>query len=345
MARRLLPQLTTPVATRPEVAGGRSATAGGEVDGRAHALQGVTNSVLDDRVPWPAVVLERFEAHLRFGVQLAPNTVQTYLYESRSFLQRCHGEGCDLDDLGAPQIIEHLVARQAAGLDQRTIGKALSSIKALFRYLVDEGLIGASPAALVDSPRVSRRLPQVLSQDEVDRLLAAIDCGDELGRRDRALFQLIYSCGLRVSEALGLDLNAVSTINGVIRVRGKGNKERLVPLVGRGRSTLERYLEETRPALTGRWPTPAIFLSIRGQRLSRKGVWKRFKQVSSRAGVPNAKIHTLRHSFATHLLQGGADLRSVQELLGHADITTTQIYTHVETDQLQGYHRSHHPRG
>ena len=290
-------------------------------------------------------ILDGFAGYLRFEANLAPATIETYLYECRTFLWFCAEQGNDPDDIGAAHIVDYLIHRQTEGLDQRSLGKALSSIRRLLEHLVDEGVLPGSPAALVDSPRMSRRLPEVLTLEQVDRLLAVIDTSTPVGGRDLALFELIYACGLRVSEAVGLDQSAVSVANSVIRVRGKGDKERLVPLIGRGRSVLDHYLRQVRPALTASTPVAAVFLSGRGQRLSRKTAWKRFKQHSRVAGVPHAKIHSLRHSFATHLLRGGADLRSVQELLGHADISTTQIYTHVDTTQLQGYHARFHPRG
>ncbi|MDE0026755.1 MAG: tyrosine-type recombinase/integrase, partial [Spirochaetaceae bacterium] len=190
-----------------------------------------------------------------------------------------------------------------------------------------------------------RRIPRVLSVAQVERFLAAIDTGTPAGIRDRALFELIYSAGLRVGEVVALDRGRLYLAQACVRVLGKGSRERIVPLGEPAVAWLGRYLTEARPHLLRRGAaTDAAFLNQRGGRLSRKGIWKRFQEVCAGAGI-DAKVHTLRHSFATHLLAGGADLRSVQELLGHADLTTTQIYTHVEREELHAEHRRYHPRG
>jgi integrase/recombinase XerD len=194
-------------------------------------------------------------------------------------------------------------------------------------------------------PKAESAIPSVFSLDEVELFLSSIDIGDPLGLRDRALFELIYSCGLRVSEAIALDLGSVYSKESLVRVTGKGNKERLVPIGETAIFWLKKYLSDSRPSLVadikkGMW----VFLSRRGKCLGRKGVWKRFKEICMKAGI-EGKVHTLRHSFATHLLSGGADLRSVQELLGHADISTTQVYTHVDEPVLHKAHKKYHPRG
>ena len=189
------------------------------------------------------------------------------------------------------------------------------------------------------------RIPRCLAPEEVDRLLAGADPADPVGLRDAALFELVYSCGLRASEAVDLTLGRVSLAEGIVRVMGKGSRERLVPVGDRAKAMLERYLAEARPRLArASRPCDALFLGRLGRRLSRKTVWRAFKRLAALAGL-EATAHTLRHSFATHLLSGGADLRSVQELLGHADIATTQIYTHVSQDALRRVHNTLHPRG
>jgi integrase/recombinase XerD len=193
-------------------------------------------------------------------------------------------------------------------------------------------------------PRSSRRIPEVYTLEQVERILAAIDTTTPAGIRDRFLFELIYSCGLRVSEAVALTMDRIYLEASMLRVVGKGSKERLVPMGEQALLWMRRYLEESRPALLKDRKERALFINRSGGRLSRKGMWKRFKEVLALAGV-EGKIHTLRHSFATHLLQGGADLRAVQSLLGHADIGTTQIYTHVDEGALHGQHRRFHPRG
>lgn len=188
------------------------------------------------------------------------------------------------------------------------------------------------------------RIPRYLKTEEIERLLDACDPGQPLGIRDRAIFELIYSCGLRVSEAVGLTVARISLHERAVRVMGKGARERMVPLGERARKDLGEYLSSVRPSLLGRSSVDELFLGRGGKKLSRKTVWKIFKRLAASAGL-EAKVHTLRHSFATHLLQGGADLRSVQELLGHADIGTTQIYTHVSQEVLKRTHAEFHPRG
>ena len=178
----------------------------------------------------------------------------------------------------------------------------------------------------------------------MDRLLAAVDTATPSGLRDRALFELIYSCGLRVSEAVALQVSSLHLQQGFVTVAGKGGRQRLVPLMGAALDWIARYLQDGRPALARAPGEAALFLNRAGSRLTRAGMWKRFQDAAARAGV-SGKLHTLRHSFATHLLGGGADLRSVQELLGHADISTTQIYTHLDAADLRDAHRRHHPRG
>jgi integrase/recombinase XerD len=219
--------------------------------------------------------------------------------------------------------------RERDGLQARSTAKAISALRSFFKYLVQKGRRIDNPAALLERPRGSQRLPQTLSREAVDALLDRIKTVSPQGLRDRALFELVYSAGLRISEAAGLDLQDLFMKEGILRVRGKGDKERLCPFGGEALLWIRRYLEEARPVLAGKVRSGALFLGRGGKRLSRKGIWKNYAAHASALGV-SSKVHTLRHSFATELLAGGADLRSVQELLGHADLSTTQIYTHVD---------------
>ena len=284
-----------------------------------------------------------FETHLRLELGHAQQTVDTYLLECRGFLEwrerQPAGKATEAD-----RVMDYLLERKLGNLDERTIAKSLSAIRSFYRFLVSRGDAESNPAELIETPRVQRRVPRVFSVEEVERLLACIETGTAAGIRDRALFELIYSCGLRVSEAADLTLDRLNFREAAVRVVGKGSRERWVPLGEVASAWLRRYLEAGRPGLASRRAVAWVFLNHRGERLSRKGMWKRFKEIAARAGV-EGKIHTLRHSYATHLLQGGADLRSVQELLGHADIMTTQIYTHIGRRELQDYHRRYHPRG
>ena len=222
------------------------------------------------------------------------------------------------------------------------MARVVSSLHAFYKFMRLEGLRLDDPSELIETPKQERSLPSVLAPEEVDRFLGSIDPSTPRGLRDRALFELIYSCGLRISEAADLSFDRLYLRERVIRVIGKGRKERLVPFGEEAALWLGRYIEEGRPALAkGR--SDRVFLNQAGKGISRKGIWKRFDGLRDASGV-TAKVHTFRHSFATHLLAGGADLRTVQELLGHSDISTTQIYTHIEPESLQDYHRDYFPR-
>ena len=304
----------------------------------------------------------QFADFLRSVEGLSELTIDTYAAEARRFLRfLAH----DRSSERAPErpgasgaVVGYLMERQAEGAGSPTLAKAISALRAWYRFVEAEAPAGGdrsaapeqpNPAAEVAPPRAARRIPRVLAVEEVERFLAAIDVTAPAGIRDRALFELIYSSGLRVSEAVALDRSRLYLEQACVRLLGKGARERIVPLGEPAVAWLRRYLDEARPRLrrraaTGRPAADAVFLNQRGGRLSRKGIWKRFHAISVAAGL-QAKVHTLRHSFATHLLSGGADLRSVQELLGHSDITTTQIYTHVEREDLRQQHRRYHPRG
>ncbi|TVQ26711.1 MAG: site-specific tyrosine recombinase XerD [Spirochaetaceae bacterium] len=290
--------------------------------------------------------LERFEDYLSVELRLSRQTVETYMRECRMLSRFAAVQKVDVADLDTDTIVSYLVSRRGEnGVDQRTVAKIISAIRAMYHFLVIDDYRPDNPALLLEVPRAEQRIPGVLRVEEIDELLASIDCSTPRGMRDRALFELIYSCGLRISEAVELRLNSIYLREGVVRVRGKGDRERLVPLGEEAVQRLSDYLEKGRPKLVRtKKRTDSLFLNNRGEGLSRKGMWKRFRELSGKTGI-DAKVHTLRHSFATHLLEGGADLRSVQELLGHQDISTTQIYTHVDRDALAEYHRTHHPRG
>jgi integrase/recombinase XerD len=206
-----------------------------------------------------------------------------------------------------------------------------------------EGLRAVDPSLLIRTPKQERNLPDVLQPREVDHFLESIDLSTPNGLRDRALFELIYSCGLRISEAAGLTFDRLYMEERLLRVVGKRKKERIVPFGSEAHHWIAKYLAEGRPKLEKRRRSDLVFLNQEGEGISRKGIWKRFSGIRQVSGV-SAKVHTFRHSFATHLLAGGADLRTVQELLGHSDIATTQIYTHIDEEALQGYHREFFPR-
>jgi len=230
------------------------------------------------------------------------------------------------------------------GRSPATVARKLAAVKGFFKFLEGERVIAKSPTAFIETPRLWRRLPQTLNLEEVERLLASIKA-EGLGLRDLAMLELLYGAGLRVSELISLDLGSWNQDAGFIRCIGKGNKERIVPLGRRGADALSRYLLQERPGLVGKRPAVALFVGRGGQRLTRQRVFQLLRQYAKAGLIPKTiGPHTLRHSFATHLLERGADLRTVQELLGHANISTTQRYTHVDKARLKSVHEKFHPR-
>jgi integrase/recombinase XerD len=315
---------------------------------------------------------ERYRAYLLAARRRSPLTAEVYLRESALLASWLRERDLSPATAGSSDILGYLVWRQSggatrddparsigenrgtpsvprrdnparsAGLSRKTMARVVSSIHAFYKFMRLEGLREDDPSGLIQTPKQERTLPVVLAPEEVDRFLASIDPGTPRGLRDRALFELIYSCGLRISEAAALTFDQLYLRERVIRVVGKRRKERLVPFGEAAASWIARYLEEGRPALA-KARTDRVFLNQAGRGISRKGIWKRFDGFRDATGV-KAKVHTFRHSFATHLLAGGADLRTVQELLGHSDISTTQIYTHIEPESLRDYHRDYFPR-
>ncbi len=248
-------------------------------------------------------------------------------------------------DVDGPALRDYVYHLKDEGLAATSIRRALSAIRTYFGFLMAEGLVGRDPTERVDTPRTTRKLPSVLSRDEVAAILEAPDPSDRLYWRDRAMLEFAYASGVRVSELIGLGVRDLMMEDGFARVFGKGSKERLVPLGRASRRALDVYLREIRPGLDRGGADGRVFLNARGTPLSRMGVWKILRKHVRRAGVKKRVTpHVLRHSFATHLLEGGADLASVQEMLGHADIATTQIYTHVDREYLRDVHRRYHPR-
>jgi integrase/recombinase XerD len=289
-------------------------------------------------------MLKQYHSRLLLLERRAPLTAETYGFEIRRFLGWLSREGIPVEKTDIPLLARYLeFRRRQDGIDSRSTAKAVSALRSFFRYLNDTGLKEDNPAAILESPRRNLRLPGVHPREAVDRMLAAIDTTTPLGLRDRALLELVYSAGLRVSEAVTLNLEDLFFSEGIARVLGKGNKERLVVFGPEAGMWLKRYLAEARPVLAGPKRGSALFIGRTGRRLSRKGIWKNYAAITARVGM-SSKLHSLRHSFATELLAGGADLRSVQELLGHADLSTTQIYTHVDVSMLRENHRRYMPR-
>ena len=288
-------------------------------------------------------LLDRYQSYLLTARRRSPLTAEVYLREARCLTASLTETGSDILSAKPEEILEYLVGRRSSGLSSTTMARVVSSVHSLFRFLRLEGLRPDDPSELIETPHLERALPDVLGLTEIEKLLSSIDISNPGGVRDRALFELIYSCGLRISEAAGLTFDSLFLKERVIRVVGKRRKERIVPFGEDAARWLSLYLDTARPALAKGRRSDRVFLNHLGKGISRKGVWKRFSKVRNLSGV-DGKVHTLRHSFATHLLAGGADLRTVQELLGHSDIATTQIYTHVDPEALRDYHRDYFPR-
>lgn len=291
-------------------------------------------------------VLADFTACLRAEAGLSENTVAAYGRDVGRWLEALGAAGRGAGEADREDVLEHLAAERARGLAPRSLGRALAALRTFHRFLVAEGRAPADPTAGVDAPRLWSLLPAVLGREEVEALLASPNTRTVLGRRDRALLEVLYGCGLRASEAAGLRTDRVSFDLSVLRVVGKGGKERLVPFGARARDAIRAWLDHGRPRLAGEREEPRLFLTRGGRPLRREDVWRAVRRHLRAAGIAaDASTHTLRHSFATHLLEGGADLRSVQEMLGHASVATTQIYTHTDAARLRKVHRRFHPRG
>ncbi len=286
--------------------------------------------------------LARFHTDLLLVERLSKESAETYRYEAEIFLHWLQTNKIKLADVTVQNLVYFLAWRKTTDHAPLTLSKDISSLRAFGSYVERMGIWPENLALLIERPKASRTLPRVLSVQQVEKILSAIDDSTKVGKRDSALFELIYSCGLRISEACGLLMENLHLNEHLILVHGKGDKERIVPFGETAKEKLEKYLFEARPELVGSKIVPEVFVNYRGEPISRKGVWKKFKELNILAGV-DAKVHTLRHSFATHLLAGGADLRSVQELLGHSDLATTQIYTHVDDKELSSYHQKYFP--
>ena len=290
------------------------------------------------------LLADQFINHLRVEKGLADNTIQSYSRDLLRFFQFLEGRKrsplrADQDD-----IIAYMSTLQK-DLSARSCARSLSALKMFFRFLVTEGRIESSPARLLGAPKLPRRLPGVLTRDEVDMLLAQPDPSNKRGQRDKAMLELLYATGLRVSELVGLQMSNINLEAGYVRMVGKGAKERMVPMGTKASEVLKAYLTEARGNLLKNRSSSYLFLNSRGEGLTRQGFWKIIKKYGKKAGIrKEITPHKLRHSFASHLLEGGADLRSVQVMLGHADISTTQIYTHITRERLKQIHEKYHPR-
>lgn len=292
------------------------------------------------------LLIDDYLEHLWAERGLSENTLSAYRRDLESFALWLLGERGQLLDVQAMNVQSYLAHRLEMKLSTRSTARFLSCLRSFYTYLVREALVSDNPTDLVENPKLGKPLPKSLSEHDVENLLRAPDGKDPLALRDKAMLELLYACGLRVTELITLNVDQINLRQGVIRVVGKGNKDRLVPLGAMAEAALEQYFREGRALLLGPNPSDIVFPSQRGKVMTRQTFWYRIKHWA-KVGQVKAHLspHTLRHAFATHLLNHGADLRAVQMLLGHSSVSTTQIYTHIAQERLKNLHAEHHPRG
>lgn len=290
--------------------------------------------------------LDTFLSYLSVERGLSRNTIISYQEDINAymaFLKAMHT--ASLTATKRSDISDFMLSQKDKGLSANSVARRLAAIKAFYKFLVRERVIRDDPSSLIDSPKLWKKIPDTLSANEVEALLAQPNIRDKQGIRDKAILEALYATGMRVSEAAGLKKDNVNLEVGFLRCYGKGNKERIIPLGRKAISSLKRYISESRPKLLKNKQSEYLFLNRFGKRISRQSLWKIIKRYARQARIKKPiRPHILRHSFATHLLERGADLRSVQEMLGHANISTTQIYTHVSKERLKAIHRMFHPR-
>jgi integrase/recombinase XerD len=294
----------------------------------------------------PDTLLELFLDSAWAERGLSQNTLQSYRYDLQRLARHQEQRGRDLPGASREDLLHFLATQVQQGRSPRSLSRYLSGFRQFYQWLMREGRIASDPSALIDSPKLGRGLPKALSEEEVVSLLEAPDVAKPLGLRDRTMLELMYATGLRVSELVGLGAANLNLNQGVLRVIGKGGKERLVPLGEEAISWIQQYLGDSRPALMKGAHCPLLFVTSRKAGMTRQAFWYAIRKHALTAGISKpVSPHMLRHSFATHLLNHGADLRVVQLLLGHSDLTTTQIYTHIAREGLKKLHAEHHPRG
>jgi integrase/recombinase XerD len=292
-------------------------------------------------------LLDRFYSYMVVERRLSDNTIESYSRDLTKYLvfveekKRKHFMDCSRLDL-----LLFLSAEQKNGLCSRSLSRMLSSIKTFYSFLVSENILDRHPFQDVQNPRIEQKLPNVLNRDEVVALINAPDTDKPIGLRDRTFLEVLYATGLRVSELISLTTESINLQAGFLIVVGKGSKERVVPFGEEASAWLKKYIVESRPRILSGCLNSYMFVNRSGGRISRQGLWKIIKKYCLKAGITKQiSPHTLRHSFATHILEGGADLRSIQMMLGHSDISTTQIYTHIANEALKKMHEKYHPRG
>ena len=277
---------------------------------------------------------------------LSENTLGAYRADLLALTNRLDARGVDLVDASRSDVMDYISWRVEGGAKPRSTARQLSSFRRFFRYLLREGVRTEDPTSQIAMPKIGRALPQSLSEEEVEALLAAPNVSDPLGHRDRTMLEVLYAAGVRVSELINLKLNQINLNQGVLRIVGKGDRERLIPMGDEAQDWLREFIAGPRVEILLERQTEYLFPTRRGDRMTRQAFWHIIKRYAKKAGIQKKlSPHTLRHAFATHLLNNGADLRVVQLLLGHSDVSTTQIYTHVARERMKELHSRHHPRG
>jgi len=303
--------------------------------------------MVKSKPPSPDALIDQFLNYLLVEKGLAQKTLEAYsrdIIRYRSFLAENNSTAFSEED--APLILKHLILLRKKGLQARSRARHLVAIRGFYRFLVQEKILRNDPTRLIDLPKSGLKLPHVLSREEIELLLKAPDIRKPIGLRDAAMLELLYAAGLRVSELINLKLQDINLEAGFVRVFGKGSRERVVPIGSHAREKVSTYLKAVRSRRLKQTTSPYLFIARAARPMTRQGFWKLLRRYALQAGLKK-KItpHSLRHSFASHLLEGGADLRAVQVMLGHVDISTTQIYTHVTRDHLKKLHQKFHPRG
>lgn len=305
-----------------------------------------TGSQDQTRVLKDSPLVEPFLDNLWAERGLSDNSLQSYRHDLLNLQNRLAARGKSLQDASREDLLAVLAVEMQQGKSPRSLSRYLSAYRQFYRWLVREGKIDSDPVALIESPKTGRGLPKAITEAQVESLLAAPDTDTMLGQRDKAMLELMYATGLRVSELVGLELSSINLNQGVVRVIGKGQKERLVPIGDEAHESLKTYLANGRPEILQGVQTDSVFVTTRKSGMTRQAFWYMVRRYAGICDIPNKlSPHMLRHSFATHLLNHGADLRVVQLLLGHSDLSTTQIYTHIAREGLKRMHEAHHPRG
>jgi integrase/recombinase XerD len=294
----------------------------------------------------PKALIERFLDAIWMERGLSENTLGAYRADLFALQQRLNANSVSLVNAGRADVMDYIAWRVEGGAKPRSTARQLSSFRRFYRYLLREGLISDDPTANIAMPKIGRALPQSLTEEEVDSLLAAPNVTEPLGHRDRAMLEVLYATGVRVSELINLKMSQINLNQGVLRIIGKGDRERLIPLGDEAQDWIREFIQGPRIEILLERQTDYLFPTRRGDRMTRQAFWHIIKRYAKKAGVAKKlSPHTVRHAFATHLLNNGADLRVVQLLLGHSDVSTTQIYTHVARERMKELHSRHHPRG